>query len=349
MHLIIKTAFVAFALMAMTSFKLQAGTLEPTSPPASSMYTLEEIYLKILSLEQKMNDLADCLDCNGNTNVSPGMVLIPAGEFVMGDTFDEGNTDELPLQTNYISAFYMDQYEVTEALWDEVKAFNGGNGYMYLNTGLGKATNHPVHTVNWFDVVKWCNARSQRDGLTPVYFTDAGFTTVYKTGEIAPHADWSANGYRLPTEAEWEKAARGGVADQRFPWGDTITHSNANYFSYLSIYPYDTSSTRDYHPTFNDGNFPYTSPVGYFAPNGYGLYDMAGNVFEWCWDWYVESYYSSSPSTDPRGPSSGDYGSRVLRGGSWYDGAYGTRVADRGGYDPGDLDYGVGFRCARGF
>jgi formylglycine-generating enzyme required for sulfatase activity len=276
-----------------------------------------------------------------------GMALIPAGEFVMGDSFGgEGWAEaELPLHTNYISAFYMDQYEVTKALWDEVKAFNGGNGYTYSNTGQGKATNHPVHTVNWFDVVKWCNARSQRDGLTPVYYTDAGFTTVYKTGEIAPIANWSANGYRLPTEAEWEKAARGGVAGQRFPWGNTITHNNANYFS-SSSYAYDTSSTRGDHPTFATGSTPYTSPVGYFAPNGYGLYDMAGNVWEWCWDWYGSSYYSSSPSTDPRGPSSGL--SRVLRGGSWGDSADGTRVANRAFSNPVNVNSDRGFRCARG-
>ncbi len=284
-----------------------------------------------------------------NPPVPTGMSLIPGGEFVMGDAFGDGIYFELPLHTNVISAFYMDKYEVTRALWNEVKAFNGGNGYSYANPGEGKALNHPVQTVNWFDVVKWCNARSQRDGLTPVYYTDAGFTTVYKTGEISPHADWSANGYRLPTEAEWEKAARGGMAVQRFPWGDTITHSNANYYS-SSSRPYDTNITRDYHPMFLDEDYPYTSPVGYFAPNGYGLYDMAGNVFEWCWDWFGESYYSSSPLTDPRGPSSGDYAppTRVLRGGSWNDDAFFARVANRVTFFPDGENHDYGFRCARG-
>jgi sulfatase modifying factor 1 len=391
MHPDIKTVFVAIALVTISSFNLQAGTLEPTSPPAPSMYTLEEIYQKVsflgpaqtlsatttaISAGYYNSTSLDVIDADlvasnirsgvvifgitgtytgdSTTNEPPsepplaGMSLIPAGDFVMGDTFNDGYGDELPLHTNFISTFYMDKYEVTKALWDVVKAFNGGNGYSYSNPGLGKATNHPVHTVNWFDVVKWCNARSQRDGLTPVYYTDAGFTTVYKTGEIAPFANWSANGYRLPTEAEWEKAARGGVAGQRFPWGDNITHSNANYFSSISI-AYDTSSTRGYHPTFLVGNEPYTSPVGYFAPNGYGLYDMSGNIFEWCWDWLDSSYYSSSPVGDPRGPSGGLY--RVLRGGSWSKTAFAdsSRVANRYYvYVPDYESTFIGFRCARG-
>jgi formylglycine-generating enzyme required for sulfatase activity len=279
-------------------------------------------------------------------NPPQNMSLIPAGSFVMGDTFVEGNSNERPIHTNFISAFYMDQYEVTKALWDEVSEWAVTNGYSFGSAGSGKATNHPVHTVKWFDVVKWCNARSQRDGLTPVYYTDAGFTTLYKTGEIAPFANWSVNGYRLPTEAEWEKAARGGLEGQRFPWGNTITHSNANYFSTNSL-AYDTSSTRGYHPTARaTGGFPYTSPVGYFAPNGYGLYDMAGNVREWCWDWYGASYYSSSPSTDPRGPSSGSF--RVLRDGSWFFNASFARVAVRGFDGPDVVNFYVGFRCARG-
>ena len=285
------------------------------------------------------------------------MVLIPAGPFVMGNAtnvfpWDEGWLDEMPQHTVHVSAFYMDVCEVTKALWDEVKAYNGGNGYTYSNPGSGKAANHPVHSVNWFDVVKWCNARSQRDGLTPVYYTDGGFTTVYKTGEmIEPYANWAANGYRLPTEAEWEKAARGGAADTRFAWTDytnKTSHAKANYFGNEG-YSYDLSS--GYHPTFATGEEPYTSPVGYFAPNGYGLYDMAGNVMELCWDWWGDSYYDSSPDTDPRGPGFpglfGDDACRMRRGGSWDNNPYYQRVSVRVASNP-DLEASqIGFRCVR--
>ncbi len=287
-------------------------------------------------------------------NPPTGMALIPAGSFEMGNATNvfpssEGYYNELPQHTVNVSAFYMDVYEVTKALWDEVKAFNGGNGYGYSNTGSGKATNHPVQTVNWYDVVKWCNARSQRDGLTPVYYTDAGFTTVYKTGEITPFANWAANGYRLPTEAEWEKAARGGAADTRFPWIDytnKISWAKANYYGRSDWYSYDLDggSGAD-HPTFATGGLPYTSPVGSFAPNGYGLYDMAGNVHEWCWDWYLDTYYASSPGADSRGPVSGSH--RVRRSSYWHSQARFCRVAYRNGYLPGSEDSNLGFRLVR--
>jgi formylglycine-generating enzyme required for sulfatase activity len=272
-----------------------------------------------------------------------GMALIPAGSFTMGNTFSgEGDSDEVPTHTVDVSAFYMDRTEVTKALWDEVKGWNGGNGYVYDNPGLGKAANHPVHTVSWYDVVKWCNARSQKEGRTPAYYTDVALTQVYKTGQVEPYVNWNA-GYRLPTEAEWEKAARGGASGHRFPWSnvETITHSQANYYS-TNAYTYDTSSTRGYHPTFNDGVEPYTSPVGYFAANanGYGLYDMAGNVCEWCWDWYGS--YSSGLQTDPRGAASGSY--RVVRGGGWVSYARGCRTAYRIIGSPGDGYSDGGFR-----
>jgi formylglycine-generating enzyme required for sulfatase activity len=176
---------------------------------------------------------------------SSGMALIPAGSFTMGNCMDanEGRTDEFPLHTVSVSSFYMDKYEVTKALWDEVMAWNGGNGYAYVSgSGLGKAANHPVHTVTWYDVVKWCNARSQKENLTPCYYTDTNSTVVYKTGQVTnPYVNWSASGYRLPTEAEWEKAARGGAGGHRFPWSDaeTITHSRAKYYVSPSGCAYD--------------------------------------------------------------------------------------------------------------
>jgi len=265
----------------------------------------------------------------------------------MGDSLD-GYGDALPLHTVYVGAFYMDRYEVTKALWDEVKDWNAGNGYSYDNAGSGKATNHPTHTVNWYDVVKWCNARSQKEGLAPCYYTDSGLTVVYKTGQVAPYVKWTANGYRLPTEAEWEKAARGGAAGGRFPWSDanTIDWSRANYSAHPGEYSYDVNPISGYNPAGTNGGYPYTSPVGSLPPNGYGLHDMAGNVVEWSWDWYDDAYYSSSPVVDPRGAVSGLW--RVLRGGAWYYSANVARCAYRVCVSPTSVENGIGFRCARG-
>ena len=287
----------------------------------------------------------------------PGMVLIPAASFVMGNAtnvFPEYRTDELPPHTVYVSAFYMDRYEVTAGLWSNVFSWATTNGYSFTNAGLGKATNHPVHSVNWYDMVKWCNARSQKEGLTPCYYISAAQSTIYTNGTLNisnSWVKWSANGYRLPTEAEWEKAARGGVADTRFPWTDytnMISHAKANYNGYRDTYSYDLSTGA--HPTWDthDSQYPYSSTVGSFAPNGYGLYDMTGNMWEWVWDWYDVNYYSNSPGTNPAGPTSGGY--RVLRGGSWVDTPDGARCANRwyGGYGPDHKDNSFGFRCARG-
>lgn len=222
-----------------------------------------------------------------------GMAFIPAGSFLMGDA---------PVRSVVVSSFYMDRFEVTKELWDQVYQWAAGNGYGFGQQAGGVAANHPVQTVSWYDVVKWCNARSQKENRTPAYYTDAAQTLIYKSGDVnltAAMVKWTGNGYRLPTEAEWEKAARGGQAGNEYPWGNSITASQANY----------------------GGNKGTTTPVGYYngsqvpagvdMANGYGLYDMAGNVWEWCWDWYAT--YDTSALTDPRGPATGS--SRVLRGG----------------------------------
>lgn len=282
---------------------------------------------------------------SGSRRRGEGMVLIPAGSFQMGDAFSEGYSDEQPVHVVYVSAFHMDKYEVTKALWDEVAAWGQANGYdLKPGDGSGKAPDHPVVDVTWYEAVKWANARSEREGLMPCYTVGVA---VYRTGESDKvSCTWTANGYRLPTEAEWEKAARGGCKGRRFPWcdADTITHSRANYES-SSWCSYDTSPTRGDHPAYKIGSEPYTSPVGSFAPNGYGLYDMAGNVWEWCWDWYGEGYYAASPGIDPRGPASGSF--RVERGGSWSYLADQCRVANRNWNFPRGSFSLLGFRLVR--
>ena len=260
----------------------------------------------------------------------------------MGDALD--GIWDAPVHTVSVSAFYMDKYLVTKALWDEVGAWGLNNGYTDLWVGGGKATNHPVQSITWYEMVKWCNARSQKEGLVPCY-TVLG--TVFKTNNSAPDTsrvacNFSASGYRLPTEAEWEKAARGGLSGKRFPWGDKISQSQANYFGDTSGYSYDLGPDG-YNPTYNDGVTPYTSPVGSYAANGYGLYDMAGNVWERCWDCY--GTYGSGSVTDPTGPSSGV--DRVLRGGYGNDVAPYCRVAYRFSGDAYGSYYYYGFRCVR--
>ena len=290
-----------------------------------------------------------------------GMVLIPGGTFTMGNCFDpdEGLSAELPLHDVSISAFYTDRTEVTRALWQEVYAWALANGYDFDNAGSGKGSTHPVHMVNWYDAVKWCNARSQRERLDPVYtYKSGGLKKIYKTGHVdIPNSmvDWDANGYRLPTEAEWEYAARGGVAGHRFPWSDveTITQNRANYESDFDggepYYPYDVNPIEGYHPLYETVPDPYTSPVGSFAPNGYGLYDMAGNMWEMCWDWFADDWYEQTSAVQPdtRGPVDGTY--RVLRGGSWGRYARSLRCALRNSNDPAEEYTDYGFRCVRGF
>jgi hypothetical protein len=217
--------------------------------------------------------------------------------------------------------FFIDKYEVTKQKWDSVYTWAVENGYSFENSGNGNSTNHPVHSVNWFDCVKWCNARSEIEGRTPCYTEGNG---VYKAGTNAPSCNFGSDGYRLPTEVEWEYAARGGLVNLRFPWGNEITHNQANYSSDDSII-YDTSETRGYHPDYIAGEEPYTSPAGSFPANNFGLFDMAGNIREWCWD-----------SLDDN---------RSVRGGSWYGNALIARCGSAGYVSPHHAGNKRGFRA----
>jgi sulfatase modifying factor 1 len=266
-----------------------------------------------------------------------GMTLIPAGSFTIGDTLD-GDSEARPTNVT-VSTFYMETNLVSYSLWQSVYNWATNHGYGFDNAGSGKAANHPVHTVNWFDALKWCNARSQQEGLTPIYLT--GFLKVYTNGQIHALAIWTANGYRLPTEAEWEKAARGGLSGQRFPWGNTISLGQANYYGDTAHYSYDLGP-NGYNAAFATGSVPWTSPAGYFGPNGYGLYDMAGNMAQWCWDWWWTPYVGG---TDPHGADGKN--ARVYRGGAWSGPAFFARSAYRTHAYPDASTYYIGLRCVR--
>lgn len=257
----------------------------------------------------------------------PGMVRVAAGPFVMGDTFSETNNSsysEVPVHTVMVSEFYIDCTEVSEGLWNDVYSWATNHGYEFDNRGsyfdgvdYSIGTNHPIVLISWFDMVKWCNARSEKAGLTPAYYTDETQTTVYRVGKI----DWYGNqyvkwdcGYRLPTEAEWEKAARGGLVGKRFPWGDIISLAKANYNSWWGSY--NESLGMGINPIYRQPPpWPCTAPVDAFEPNGYGLYNMAGNVTELCWDFMSDGYdgpWASVPN--PRGLEQSFAGGRVGRG-----------------------------------
>jgi len=245
-------------------------------------------------------------DCDGFVDDLPGgcsewdMAEIPGGCFDMGDAFNEGNPDESPVHNVCITAFEMDVHEVTNAEYAECVDVGVCSPPIqeHSHTRLSYYGNpdydhFPVIWVNWYQSEKYCR--------------------------------WA--GKRLPTEAEWEYAVRGGLVSKRYPWGDSITGSDANYFD--SGDPWD-----------ND-----TGEIEYYAPNGYGLYDMTGNVWEWVNDWHQNDYYSDSPTTDPPGPASGT--ARVTRGGSWDYNTYYMRVAFRYGLFPDHGYSGTGCRCAR--
>ena len=288
-------------------------------------------------------------------NPTAGMALIPASSFRIGnvliydsvtnDTYlDLGNA----LPTNvYVSAFYMDVNLVSYSQWQEIYAWATNHGYGFAHAGAGKAADHPVQTVDWFDCVKWSNARSEQAGLRPVYYTDAAYTQVFTNGDsgTAVYVNWTNNGYRLPTEAEWEIAAQGGASGNRFPWGNGISDGQANYKGDTNGYGYDLGPDG-YNATFTNGGFPYTSPVGSFPANRYGLYDMAGNVYAWCWDWYATPY--GQPTTNnPTGPDDPWY-SRILRGGAWSSVAVSASCAYRYRAGATTASFAFGFRCVKG-
>ena len=265
----------------------------------------------------KKNDIPDR---DMKNNIQEDMSLIPAGTFEMGDSCQEGSHDEYPIHTVELDAFYMDTHLVSIKKY---RKFVQQTGSQPIPDWIGKfapTDNHPIIGITWHDANNY--------------------------------AKWA--GKRLPTEAEWEYAARGGLEKKRYPWGNEIDRTLANFENPSGDSKWDNTRQqrlilwiRKRSRLSKEESWDKTSPVGYFAPNAYGLYDMSGNVWEWCADWYKPDFYQNSPQKNPQGPLNGKY--RVLRGGSWHDDWYNLRVSARASDQPESTSYlrqRQGFRCA---
>jgi formylglycine-generating enzyme required for sulfatase activity len=229
---------------------------------------------------------------------------------VQGGMLSTSNT----LNGSVVASFQIGKYEVRWDEWQEVRTWALSNGYGNFTTGNGSAADHPARSVNWYDSVKFCNARSEREGLTPVYSVNG---TVYRTGDAIPTVNSSANGYRLPTESEWEFAARGGVLTRGHLYAGSGILTHVGWYN-------GNSNGASVSLLAGEG----TWPVGTKAANELGLHDMSGNVWEWCWD---------ASSSDRR-----------IRGGSWRETAGFCTVAYRVySGNPDARYYNLGFRLAR--
>ena len=258
------------------------------------------------------------LGCNATGGSPPdNMIFVAGGTFQMGDQFGDGHDDEKPVHSVTLSDFYLGTTEVTFAEYDLFCASTSREQANDSGWGRGR---RPVINVSWLDAVAYCNWRSKEELLTPVY-------TISGTNVSA---NWSANGYRLPSEAEWEYAARSGGRKEK--WSGTSSESDLTAYANKS--------------GIEDG-YEYTAPVGSFRPNDLGLSDMSGNVWEWCWDWKDSAYYGKSAKRNPKGPSSGFR--RVIRGGGWFSGSRSCRAAFRSNRAPESRYNYFGFRLARSF
>lgn len=233
--------------------------------------------------------------------------LIPGGRYLLGSPPQEAGRywNEGPQHWVRLPPFQIMATEVTNAHYARFLQETGHTPPLYWLDKTLNAPHQPVVGVSWRDAVAFAAWLSRVTGDT----------------------------YRLPTEAEWEVAARGSLEAEPFPWGAAPPAAGGRF-------------RANYHPNdYADDGFPLTAPVGRFPPNGYGLFDMAGNVAEWCQDWYDPAYYGHSPEEHPGGPASGKY--RVLRGGSWYSRARDLRCAARQFAPPATADGFIGFRLIR--
>ncbi len=252
-----------------------------------------------------------CAVVSVNAEENSGMVFVQGGTFrnTYSNYYNSGTT---------VSDFWIGKYEVTQAEWEAVM----GNNPSYF-----RGANLPVESVSWYDCIEYCNRRSQREGLTPAYTIDKtrqdpNNTNQYDNVKWTVTVNWSANGYRLPTEAEWEYAAGGGQLSRSF------TYSGSESLGDVAWYIDNSGRT--------------THPVGTKQANELGIFDMSGNVWEWCWDRCGDNVGTGA---NPSGPNSGSY--CVARGGSWLNSDYGCELAYRGGSYAGDRDNILGFRVLK--
>ncbi len=262
----------------------------------------------------------------------PEMVHVSAGSFMMGHV-SEWMPNSQPVHKVNVDAFFIDKYEVTQGSYIALMKENPSDtkrGFREedIDTPVGKG--YPVTRVSWFDAVRYCNARSTAEGLQPCYDVSTW------------ECDFSRNGYRLPAEAEWEYACRAGTSTTYFFGGDVNDVINyANYWPDEAEYREAMIETGKWNRPL-----PKLLPVGNKKPNPWGLYDMLGNVAEWCNDWYDRDYYTNSPHNNPYGPEVG--GMKVVRGGSYRDPF--AICGHRGEKYPSgkrSLNALVGFRCVR--
>jgi uncharacterized repeat protein (TIGR02543 family) len=260
----------------------------------------------------------------GNQDSIVEMVYVSGGSFQMGKELGTaGSGDTTPVHMVTLTGFYMGKYQVTQEQYEAVMGTNPSNSSS--NPASGEVQEkRPVEKVTWYDAVEFCNKLSEREGLQTVY-TISGRTpsTGYPITSATVTADWGKNGYRLPTEAQWEYAAKGGSTPGNYTYAGSNTIGDVAWYS------------------GNSGSK--THEVGKLAPNGLGLCDMSGNVWEWCWDWY--GGYEDKDQTDPVGAATDGY--RVMRGGNWYDSAEAARLVIRGSYNPSIGESNNGFRLVR--
>ena len=263
------------------------------------------------------------------------MVRVGAGSFQMGQNGNGSSDNVTPVHTVTLTSFYIGKYEVTQAQYQTVMGTNPSD--FTSGADAGETQNRrPVETVSWYDAVVFCNKLSMAEGLSPAYRIN-GSTDPAAWGTVPTSSDatWNAavivagsNGYRLPTEAQWEYAAKGGP----------LASNPVNIWAGVNV-----ESALVGYAWYSSNSGSKTHEVGKKLPNELGIYDMSGNVYEWCWDWYGS--YSSDAQTDPVGASSGSY--RVRRGGQWGHSATGVRSADRSNSNPNYWYHGLGFRLLR--